>query len=394
MLFQTLDDKTECIGVYTDGKLFFESLPDDLTHTWKITTIDTAKEVQSAWIYSGGKSLQDAAPQNLLEKLDSSTRKLRAYLKAFELAKINLREHCFFDLVPQDFLKKYCETKNEISAHVFEKYPKPDNYEHLLSVHSLLQKIKSQKLITDVSDCKNLFLTSAHRKMMSSLLSDDSYIDYNLFGTVTGRLTTMPDSFPILTLKKEFRKIIKPHNEWFVSFDYNGAEVRTLLSLTGEEQPNIDIHDWNSLNLFEQEVSRDECKTRFFAWLYDPASDAISTELYSKEKALAKWYDGEYITTPFNRKIKVEQRKALNYLIQSTTSDLVLDRATVIDKFLKDKKSFISHIVHDEIVIDLADDEREILADIKSIFSSNKLAQYMVNLRCGKNYLDLKELNV
>ena len=394
MLFQTLDDKTECIGVYADGKLFFENLPQDLTHTWKITTVDTSKEIQSAWIYSGGKSLQEAAPQDLLEKLEDSTRKLRAYLKAFKLAKVNLREHCFFDMVPKDFLEKYCETKNEISEHVFKKYQKPENYEHLLKVHTLLQKIRAQKLTTDTSDCKNLFLSSVHRKTMNNLLSGDNYIDYNLFGTVTGRLTTMPDSFPILTLKKDFRKIIKPKNDWFVSLDYNGAEVRTLLSLTGEEQPSSDIHDWNALHLFEQEVTRDECKTRFFAWLYDPSSEAISTELYSKEKALTKWYDGDYVTTPFNRKIKVDERKALNYLIQSTTSDLVLDRAVAIDEYLKDKKSFISHIVHDEIVVDLADDERAILSDVKSIFSSNKLANYMVNLRCGKNYLELKELNI
>ena len=44
-----------------------------------------------------------------------------------------------------------------------------------------------------------------------------------------------------------------------------------------------------------------------------------------------------------------------------------------IDKFLKDKKSFISHIVHDEIVIDLADGERELVPDIKNLFSNNKL---------------------
>ena len=59
--------------------------------------------------------------------------------------------------------------------------------------------------------------------------------------------------------------------------------------------------------------------------------------------------------TPFKRKIKVEKRKAFNYLIQSTTADLVLDRAVEVDKMLEGKKSFVSHIVHDELVIDVAD---------------------------------------
>ena len=32
-------------------------------------------------------------------------------------------------------------------------------------------------------------------------------------------------------------KLLKPNNDWFVSFDYNGADVRTFLGLLGEEQP-------------------------------------------------------------------------------------------------------------------------------------------------------------
>ena len=177
-----------------------------------------------------------------------------------------------------------------------------------------------------------------------------------------------------------------------MSLDYNGAEVRTLLSLTGETQPKIDIHEWNSLHLFEQNIARDECKTRFFAWLYDPNSDAISTEMYSKKKALNKWYSSGVITTPFGRQIKVEDRKALNYLIQSTTSDLVLERAVAIDEFLKDKKSFISHIVHDELVLDISDDEKYLIPEIKSMFANNKLDQFVVNIQAGKNYYDLEEL--
>ena len=34
MLFQTLDDKRECVGVYCDGVLEFGSIPKNLTKTW------------------------------------------------------------------------------------------------------------------------------------------------------------------------------------------------------------------------------------------------------------------------------------------------------------------------------------------------------------------------
>ena len=90
----------------------------------------------------------------------------------------------------------------------------------------------------------------------------------------------------------------------------------------------------------------------------------------------------------------MEKRKAFNYLIQSTTSDIVLDRAVVIDKMLEGTKSFISHIVHDEIVLDMTDEDRKLIPDIKKVFAENALGSYLVNLNAGKNYLDLKELKI
>jgi DNA polymerase I-like protein with 3'-5' exonuclease and polymerase domains len=80
--------------------------------------------------------------------------------------------------------------------------------------------------------------------------------------------------------------------------------------------------------------------------------------------------------------------------VQSTTADLVLDKAVEIDEFLQDKKSFVSHIVHDEIVLDMADDERELIVDIKKMFAENILGNYLVNLKAGKNYLDLEDFKL
>ena len=71
-----------------------------------------------------------------------------------------------------------------------------------------------------------------------------------------------------------------------------------------------------------------------------------------------------------------------------------IERAVAIDKFLEGKKSFISHIVHDELVLDISDDERQLVPDIKLMFSENKLDTYMVNVQAGKNYYDLEDLNI
>jgi len=78
----------------------------------------------------------------------------------------------------------------------------------------------------------------------------------------------------------------------------------------------------------------------------------------------------------------------LNYLIQSTTSDRVLEKAVLIDKMLEGKKSFISHIVHDEIVIDYSDEDRDMVVGIRDIFADG----YIVNLRAAKDYYNLNEV--
>jgi len=391
MIFQAIDDKTECIGVYVDGKLHFDNFPSNLTKTWKYTGSIKDENVEYAWLYSNGGSLADNCSEELKNDLARVQKKMAAFYKSFKIAKIDLNEHCIFDLVPHDFLLDFCEVKNRITEHVFENFEKPDNYDHLARVQKLIHKIKYQKLNLSMDNCRALFTSTSNRIKAKELLNNYRYIDYNLFGTVTGRLTTCRDSFPILTMKKELRQLVKPTNDLFVSLDYNGAEVRMLLELCGHEQPKEDIHAWNIVNVFKDEtLSRDLAKIDFFAWLYNPESDAITSNIYDREKVLDKYYDNGYISTPYGRKIKVEKRKALNYLIQSETSDKVLDRAVCIDKMLEGRKSFISHIVHDEIVIDYHDEDRSMIGSIKEMFEQDWLA----NITAGKDYYNLNELKI
>ncbi|MHA2053265.1 MAG: hypothetical protein ACW99F_06640, partial [Candidatus Hodarchaeales archaeon] len=238
MIFQTLDDKSECVGVYVDGKLNFDSIPTGLTKTWKYTGSITDPNIRYAWLYCGGKKLEEVCPPELKEDLSELQKTFKAYLKSFQIAKINLTDNCFFDLVPSDFLLQFCEMRNKITEHVFGTHSPPQNYDHLDRAYKLLHKIRYQKLNINVDGCRHLMTSTSDREDIRMLVKNKShYVDYNLFGTVTGRLTTKRTSNPILTMKSKFRELIKPTNDWLVSFDYNGAEVRTFLSLSGHKQP-------------------------------------------------------------------------------------------------------------------------------------------------------------
>ena len=193
-------------------------------------------------MYAQGKSLKDACPPELQKELNANIKKIEAFYKSFQIAKLDMMEHCIFDLIPEDSLASFCEIKNKITEYVFATSDRPENYDFLNEAYKLVYSIRERKLNIDISDCKSLFTSTNNRIGLQKITKGSKHIDYNLFGTVTGRLSTYPRSFPVLTMKKDFRRIIKPHNDWLLSLDYNGAEVRTVLSLLGHPQPNEDIH--------------------------------------------------------------------------------------------------------------------------------------------------------
>ena len=124
--------------------------------------------------------------------------------------------------------------------------------------------------------------------------------------------------------------------------------------------------------------------------MYDPESKDINTNLYDRETLLNTWYDGTQIRTPYGRCIEVEKRKAFNYLIQSTTADRVLEKAVKIDKILDGHKSYVSHIIHDEIVLDYCDEDRGLIPLIKHVFEDG----FISSVSAGKNAFELKEIEV
>ena len=133
MLFQTLDDKNECVGIFAEGELYFDTLPEGLTGTWRYASYLEDQDVEYASLYCLGKDLAEVCPESLQPRFEKITSELKAFLTSFKESKISLNENCFFDLVPERFLLEYCDVKNKIIEHVFKTYPKPGNYDFLLS---------------------------------------------------------------------------------------------------------------------------------------------------------------------------------------------------------------------------------------------------------------------
>ena len=313
MIFQLLDDKTGCAGYYADGQLVFDDLPPGASGTWDYSPhLAAHPDVNFARLYCGGMSLGEVCPDSEKENWLAVTTRLKAFLRSFSAAKVSLDEHCFFQLVPERFLLEFFDAKQNITSHVLETYSKPSNYDFLVELSVVLANI-SQRSLNLHSDSLKHMLGSKRARDFWKKTKTHRQIQYNLFGTKTGRLTTKKTSFPILTMDSNFRSVVNPHNDWLVELDFNAAELRVLLALSGNEQPSEDLHEWNMRNVFERGLSRDEAKKNIFAWLYNPkALNTAAERVYNRALVLEKHFDGAQVETTYGRKIAADDHHALN----------------------------------------------------------------------------------
>jgi len=381
MYVEPLDNKGDCVGFYSNGEIVKE----------------TPKEVQS-WSYHpafglGGEyaylycqdDISKFIPDDYKSDWKMLNNKMKAFFKSFNSAKINLDDNCIFDMIPDHFLINYYEVKSQIVKSVLGTTDKPKDYDYLVALCEVLWDIKCRKLNIDLSSLTD-------KKVIQKYTDISHYINYNIFGTKTGRLSTHKHSFPIMQMDKNHRSIIQPTNDWFIELDYNGAELRTFLALAGKEQPKDDIHDWNNNRIYGGTKTRDEAKVSFLAWLYGDTKNEKAEVIYNKEKVLNKYWNGEMVTTFYGMEIPADSHHALSYLIQSTFGQLALRQMIKVFDFLKGRKSFIAFTIHDNIVIDLAEEDKKDLKKIINVFSNTDLGMFKVNVKAGNNYGEMRKI--
>ena len=392
MLFQILDDKKDCLGIFTQDKFYYGSLRESFSKTWDWSPHLTNTDYNYARLYCGGQTLDQVCPEELKDRYKIYKGKIRAFIKAVSIAKINVSDICLFDLIPEQHLRHWCQVKNEICEYVFENYKRPANHKFLSDLSEMVHDIKNRPV--KINQNRLYYYAQSDYKaktLWKKFGGQESFIFYNIWGTITGRLSTMENTFPILNLKKDIADIVEPTNDAFVQLDFNGAEIRSLLSLSGKDQPDGDIHLWNMENIYRNIGSRAKAKQRFFAWLYNPNSqDHLTNRFYNREKILKKYYMNNIVSTPFGRQIESDDFHALNYLLQSTSSDNCLLQAITIYKLLKGRKSLLHSIVHDSITIDLHREDRSMIPQIKEIFEDTRLGKFPSSVQIGKNYRDLE----
>jgi len=354
---------------------------------WKYTDfLEDAGDIEYAHLYCG-KSLEEACPEHLKEEFEKARKKIEAFMRSFSEVGLTLDDASIFDTAPEKFVNEFYQVKNEISSHVLTNYEKPQNYDFLLDLTKMVEKIRNRSLCVQKENLKQVLHNPKVRNFYKSIDKISNYVDYDIFKTKTGRLSTKKGSFPILNLNKDFRKMLESSNGCYIELDFNAAELRTLLALSNKKQPDEDLHEWNAKNVYRGLQSREEAKKRIFAWLYNPDSkDYVSNRAYNRNAVLKEYYDGEYVTNPFGRRIKADDYHALNYLIQSSSNDIFLRQALKINKMLEDSKSHVAFLMHDSVVIDMDKDDRHLITELVDTFAETDFGKFLVNVKIGKNF--------
>tara|TARA_R100000805_G_C3620377_1_gene123991 strand:+ start:1231 stop:2445 length:1215 start_codon:yes stop_codon:yes gene_type:complete len=401
VLFQTLDDKSECVGIFCDDKLYFEQdhFPTSLSKTWKFAPYLRGLDVEYASLYLEGRPIKGAIPEYLEDDWGDVSLKIEAFKRSLKQAKVDLDENCFYDLVPRRFLIDLCRVKNKITEHVLKTVSRPKRYEFYKHVSMLVDEISHRRVAIDERKLKSYENISKFTSYVSSM-RHFRHVKYNQFGTKTGRLTTTSGSFPILTLPKDLRSAILPTNDYYLELDFNGAEVRTLLGLLGKEQPPGDVHDFHLHRVFTETQSREDAKVAFFAWLYGssqqkgtPAARRLE-EFYPKQDLLKEYYRNNNIVTPYGRVMTdVSDHHAVNYLVQATAAELFLKQALKIDYLLRAKTSGsrIAFLLHDAIIIDMKDEDSNLVSALCHLMASTNFGTFGINIKRGFSLGTLKQ---
>ena len=281
----------------------------------------------------------------------------------------------------------------------------------LIDKHPVIEKILEYRRLTKIK--------STYLEGLSNYIREDGKIHtiYKQNLTRTGRLSSVEPNLQNIPARDEegrmIRKAFLPSNDIFLSADYSQMELRVLAHVSGSEElqqafiNDEDIHtrvaaDIYGISMDEvTKLQRKTAKAVIFGIVYGISGFGLgeNLEISAKEakEFINKYYelypgvknymdnivmeayrDG-YVKTLFNRKRVIEElqnknfmvrqsgeRIALNTPIQGTSADIMKIAMVKIFKEMNDKnlKSRMLLQVHDELIFDVIEEEKEVLEEL------------------------------
>lgn len=209
------------------------------------------------------------------------------------------------------------------------------------------------------------------------------------------------------------RRLVIPRDDYhMISIDYSQMEVRMFLLYVGQpemialmKKEKIDFHGEAAKIAFkvteddpEFSFYRQAAKTITFGVIYGIGKNKLAQDMgvspqqaqqykntyFANMKGSRQFFDRVvktvetrgWVRNKYGRIYKVPNNwgyKAVNYLVQGTSADILSERMIDIDEFLQPYKTNMLMQIHDEIIFEVHKDEVHIIPQIKEIMLENSL---------------------
>ena len=323
----------------------------------------------------------------------------------------------YFQIVPGMDIHKYVPfLMSKIPLESLEMDEDEEVYFRRMSVRDKINRWMSTRYISFSYDFKkNLdFINRDYAKLAK--------IRYSTKRTITGRITSVDRYNPQnLSKSNDERAMIvsRFRGGQVYQFDFTSFESKIALYLTEndffiENYYDKDLHAELAIIIFGidfTEEQRNCAKLINHAIIYGAGDETVLSKFVGVENANEKlievkeflspiievskkmekhFNDTGYLINKWGSIIKPNKSfAAFNNYIQSTASEIIIDKVIEIKKLLQEMKSQFMFQVHDSLVFDIHPDEVFLVKEIIDCLSCANNMIFNVDVKRGNNYKDL-----
>jgi hypothetical protein len=250
-------------------------------------------------------------------------------------------------------------------------------------------------------------------------------IKYSNKRTITGRIAAH-DNYNPQNLQKDNQEradiITRFEGGSILVYDYTSFETRISLYYCDNQDyikkyADSDLHYETAVILYGKkdisEEERDLAKIFNHSLLYGAGEETLLNKLSIFKDPENKLYQVKQFLSPLIKKaneikniynndgylvnewgsvVRTEKAHAsFNNYIQSSASEIVVDKVFEIRELLKGKQSQFLFQVHDSLVFDIHPSEKSLIKDIGNVLSKHKNMNFTLAYKVGENYKNLSQ---
>ncbi len=199
--------------------------------------------------------------------------------------------------------------------------------------------------------------------------------------------------------------IFMTRNVEFIKY-FKGKDVHVEVAKALYQKANISHEERNFAKILNHSMLYGASYNRLTAMIGEKGLNDPQERLYYAQRLLKPIIENSdqvnkeveiegYAKTSWGSIVKPNKsHAAYNNLIQTTASEILVDKITEIRTLFENKNSCFLFQIHDSLIFDIDIKEKEIFRDIMEILTNFRGQKFPITYSFGENYLELSEERV